>query len=97
MTSNDYLYVYANDQEDRYHHLQTLDIAIKISRILSKRFAVKDIDKNRREIRQWAEWDKGKKLSDIEVETESFAEKLHKKILLGLIRISNLLNLIKWL
>lgn len=51
MTSNDYLYVYANDQEDLYHHLQTLDIAIKISRILSKRFAVKDIDKNRREIR----------------------------------------------
>lgn len=51
MTSNDYLYDYANDHEDHYHHLPPLDIAIKISRILSKRFAVKDIDKNRREIR----------------------------------------------
>lgn len=50
MTSNDYLKVYANDQEDRYHHLPKLDIAIKISRILSKRFTVKDIDLNRREM-----------------------------------------------
>ncbi|WP_337090425.1 hypothetical protein [Leuconostoc pseudomesenteroides] len=50
MTSNDYLEVYANDQEDRYHHLPKLDIAIKISRILSKRFTVKDIDLNRREM-----------------------------------------------
>lgn len=50
MTSNDYLRVYANDQEDRYHHLPKLDIAIKISRILSKRFTVKDIDLNRREM-----------------------------------------------
>lgn len=40
MTSNDYLKVCANDQEDRYHHLPKLDIAIKISRILSKRFTV---------------------------------------------------------
>lgn len=50
MTPNDYLKVYANDQEDRYHHLPKLDIAIKISRILSKRFTVKDIDLNRREM-----------------------------------------------
>lgn len=46
MTSNDYLYVYANDKVDRYHHLPSIDIVIKISRILSKRFTVKDIDKN---------------------------------------------------
>ncbi|WP_224163911.1 hypothetical protein [Leuconostoc gasicomitatum] len=45
MTSHDYLNVYANDKEDHYHHLPTLDIAIKISHILSKRFTVKDIDK----------------------------------------------------
>lgn len=50
MTSNDYLYVYANDKEDRYHHLPPLDIAIKISRIPSKKFTVKDIDKNRCEV-----------------------------------------------
>lgn len=50
MTSNDYLKVYANDQGDRYHHLPKLDIAIIISRILSKRFTVKDIDLNRREM-----------------------------------------------
>lgn len=50
MTSNDYLNIYANDSENRYHHLPQLDIAIKISRILSKRFKVKDIDLNRREM-----------------------------------------------
>lgn len=50
MTSNDYLNLYANDSEDRYHHLPPLDIAIKISRILSKRFKVKEIDLNRREM-----------------------------------------------
>ncbi|WAM37746.1 hypothetical protein [Leuconostoc pseudomesenteroides] len=50
MTSNEYFYIYANDQEDRYHHLPPLDIAIKVSRILSKRFTVKDIDKNRCEM-----------------------------------------------
>lgn len=50
MTASDYLYVYSNDKEDRYHHLPPLDIAIKISRILSKRFTVKNIDKNRREM-----------------------------------------------
>lgn len=50
MTSNDYLKVYANDQEDHYHHLPKLDIAIKISHILSKRYTVKDIDLNRREM-----------------------------------------------
>ncbi|MFT8991761.1 MAG: hypothetical protein ABF978_01825 [Leuconostoc mesenteroides] len=50
MTSNDYLNMYANDREDRYHHLPPLDIAIKISRILSKRFKVKDIDLNRPEM-----------------------------------------------
>jgi len=47
MTSNDYLNIYANDSEDRYHHLPPLDIAIKISHILSKRFTVKNIDVNR--------------------------------------------------
>jgi hypothetical protein len=41
MTANDYLYVYANDKEDRYHHLPPLDIAIKISRILSKDLQLK--------------------------------------------------------
>lgn len=51
MTSNDYLYVYANGKADRYHNLPQLDIAIKISRILSTRFAVKYIDKNPRKIR----------------------------------------------
>jgi len=50
MTSNDYLYVYSNDKEDRYHHLPPLDIAIKISRIISTRFTVKDFDLNRREM-----------------------------------------------
>lgn len=34
MTSNDYLKVYANDQEVRYHHIPPLDIAIRISCIL---------------------------------------------------------------
>ncbi|WP_273724257.1 hypothetical protein [Leuconostoc mesenteroides] len=50
MTSNDYLKVCANGQEDRYHHLPTLSNAIKISHILSKRFTGKDIDKNRIEM-----------------------------------------------
>lgn len=51
MTSNDYLYVYSsNDKEDSYHHLPLLGIAIKISRILFKRFTVKEIDLNRCEM-----------------------------------------------
>lgn len=50
MTSNDHLYVYSNDKEYRYHYLPPLDIAIKISRIISTRFTVKDFDLNRREM-----------------------------------------------
>lgn len=50
MTANDHLYFYANAQGYRYHHLPTLINAIKISHILSKRFTVKDIDKNRSEM-----------------------------------------------
>lgn len=50
MTANDYLYVYSNDKEGRYHHLPPLEIAVKISRILSKIFTVKGIDLNRREM-----------------------------------------------
>lgn len=50
MTANDHLYVYANSQGYRYHHPPTISNAIKISHILSKRFTVKDIDKNRSEM-----------------------------------------------
>lgn len=50
MTSNDHLYLYSNDKEYLYHYLPPLDIAIKIPRIISTRFTVKDFDLNRREM-----------------------------------------------
>ncbi|CAM3163557.1 MULTISPECIES: hypothetical protein [Leuconostoc] len=50
MTTNDYICAYANNKDDRYHHLPRLEVAVKLSRLLSKRFTVKDIDNNRREM-----------------------------------------------
>lgn len=47
MTSNDYLYIYANEKDGRYFLFSIQKIAIKISRCLSKKVTLNEIDKNR--------------------------------------------------